>query len=231
MKLTKTIKLDFDALTAWEQKCRRINALNESAKTNQKYIEIDGWEAKEVFHWGISDTHIIYNAFQARVLGLDISALPAEGIAEIKNFVVEKKVIQVTQLLELQELPPKPEVKIFNRLAAYKELKKVQPKWDGQAYDLNDHYWENGKKVEPENFYTASYTFFEKVLKVESFWRDLGEDGKILVTRKHYKQEIYRIFPDRLEVWEQEYVDEILPKRSGSVGDVGIGSWSDKGYF
>ena len=244
MKLIRTINLDFGnlALAAWEQECEKINAANEAAKNNPVYEEVDGWEAREVFDgkWSedgkerISDHLIkIENSFDARVLGLDFASLPEDGSVRIKNYLVEKKIILVAQKIELQELPSKPDVKVLNKLSAYEIIKSQQPNLKIQFYDLIDHFWENGKKVAPIVFYTTSWTYFDNVVQIETFWRDLGEDGKIFVTRKHYKQEIYRVYPDKFEVWEAEYYDEILPRREGSssVGECGIGSWSDKGYF
>jgi hypothetical protein len=218
MKLIKTVELNFGnkALADWEQECEKINTANDTARNNLSHEEIDGWEAREVFDakWSddgkerVSDhVNIISCHDHARHLGLDFSFFPIEGSARIKNFLVEKKRVLVVQEVELQELPPKPVVNVLSKLFAWDIIKSHNPDFDLQSYELGDHFWQDGKKIHPENFYTASHVF-NQVIKSESFWRDLGEEGKLFVISKYYRKEIYRVYPDRFEIWETQVSEE-----------------------
>ena len=228
MKLIKKIKLDFgnDALADWEQECEKINAANKAAKNNPVYEKIDGWEAREVFDakWSedgkerISDhVNVIKNSFDARILGLDFSALPQEGVARVKNYLVERKVILADQEVELQELPPKPVVKVLNKSSAYDVIKAEQPKIKIQAYDLsNFHFDENlGQYVRPENFYITTYHDRSNVVSimVEAETKQEYDSCKGLYVYNHhyaavtktYKKYTYKVLVNRLEVWEDTF--------------------------
>jgi hypothetical protein len=218
MKLIKTVELNFDnkALAHWEQECEKINAANDTARNNLSHEEIDGWEAREVFDakWSddgkerVSDhVNIISCNDHARHLGLDFSFFPIEGSARIKNFLVEKKRVLVVQEVELQELPPKPVVNVLSKQTAWDIIKSHNPEFDLQPYELGDHFWQDGKKISPKNFFTASWVFYE-VTKSDSEWRDLGEEGNLFVIRKFYRQEIYRVYPNRFETWETQVSEE-----------------------
>jgi len=237
MKLIKTVELNFGnkALADWEQECEAVRLHNQNLLPTWQEVKLytiyksSDFDASSVWEQDITEKRATW------LLNLEEIApvVQKDDWCNTKYEIVESgtKILEVAaeQLPE----PPKPEVRIFNRQLAYDELLKVQPKLKAiQPHDLNNyHFDENlGQYVCPDNCYVATWTY-PKVLRMDTFWRDLGEDGRIFVTRKYYKQELYRVFPDRLEVWEKEYCDEILPEGGGSVGEAGIGSWSDKGIF
>lgn len=243
MKLVKTLKLNYGnlALEAWEKECKEIEAKNQELLASAPIIEVLGWEVRELIaiyeevdgKWvnsgrkRLSDTiNEVISHRDAWVLGLSISDLPQEGEAIIKNYSVKRSLFKKQEDVVTTPLPEKPQVKPLTSDNACEEIKVVNPLLKIPSYYLRD--W--GRT---EGGYEWHWVFFDKVLKFEFFNRDLGEDGSIKVHRRWFRKETYKVFPDRLEVWEEEIFKDRFPynRGVGDIGDVGLGSWSDKGYF
>ena len=243
MKLVKTICLNYGnhALEAWENACKEIKKKNQELLESAPVVEIEGWETRELIavyeeidnKWvnsgkkRLSDTiNMITTHKEAWVLGLNLCDLPQEGEAVVSNFLVKKAVFKKQQEVELLTLPEKPSCALLTSDNACEEMKKVNNLLSIPSYYLRD--W--GRI---EGGFEWNWVFDTKVLKFEFFDRDLGEDGYITVHRRWFRKETYRVFPDRLEVWEEEIFKDRFPydRGVGDIRDAGVGSWSDKGYF
>jgi hypothetical protein len=220
VKLIKTVEFQNEKqlIAEWEEAVRKIEKLNKELKNNAPVLEVEGWEAYEIFWLGTPEEAIsdlptkIANASDASALGLRLEDMPASGTKTLKgkygcSFSVAKAVLRIKQKSELLSFPDKLEFKRVSEVQALAEAQKI-----GSYLNIEI---EEVVKIQ-EGIRKSDYRFeafwrSSKVFKVESgFCRGMFLGDPDCFFSNHYRK-AYRIVvnDDGIKVFEGEEMSQI----------------------
>lgn len=198
MKPIKTIALKntVSEMLLWEQRCKEIDSQNENIKAEVE--KVSGFSVQEKFSWGVregelSSPQVVSSVFQ---FGLNSESFPANSSFWVKNksgteYFIER--VQVAKSPKLLEYPQKPEEIKFNRYFAEKAIQ-------GFNSDVTNESLTNMSADKTAGCFVHTWRFPGKVAKIDEPQK--GDYGGWHITKRIFAHE-YRVYSDRLEVWEK----------------------------
>jgi hypothetical protein len=196
MKLIQTIALKntVSEIASWEAQCKEIDSQNGKIKAAVK--KVSGFSVQEKFSWGVREgelgsSQVVSNVFQ---FGLNSDSFPPEESFWVKSkngteYFVER--VQVAESPKLLEYPQKPEEIKFNRHFSEKAIRGFNP----------DVTYESLTAMRDRDGYKEfTWWFPGKIAAIDKPQK--GDYGGWHITKRIFAHE-YRVYPDRLEVWEK----------------------------